>query len=485
MSAPHNGPTRYFGGQSIPLHRLTLLFESLYTQGCGIKRRSRAISFRLCCRCCFGKVIVSPTDINENATKESSTKREIVVEIPVEDVTRQTDSLIQKYQKVARIPGFRRGHVPASIIRQRFSEDIKTDMVEALVPRFFRQEAERLSLHPVSQPRVTDMHLHEGEPLRFKASFEVLPEIKLEGYKELRADKPEIAVSEADVEQAIADVRERHASFNPIEGRSLADGDFAQVSLDGNPKAGEGQPVHMDEVLVEIAGKNTMPEFTEHLRGTNAGDERTFDVNYPEDTQDKRLAGKTFSYAVKVQALKQKSLPELNDEFAKTLGEFQTMDDVRKAIREQMESERKHEAEHAAKEKLVGELIQRNDFEVPESMIEQQIDIRLERGLRALAAQGLTAEQMKKMDLNRLRAGQREQAIHDVKAALLLERVAEEENVQVSDEEVNHELESLARQSKQTTEGVRTRLARDGGLDRIRTRIRNEKTLDFLYHQSA
>ena len=439
---------------------------------------------------------------NEGTTKESTTKREIAVEIPVEEVARETESLIQKYQKVARIPGFRRGHVPASIIRQRFSEEIKTDMVEALIPRFFRQEAERLSLHPVSQPRVTDLHLHDGEPLRFKAAFEVLPEIKLEGYKDLRADKPEIAVSEADVEQAVADVRERHASFNPVEGRALADGDFAQVSLDGVPKITEpegktegktnegskkedSQPVHMDEVLVEIAGKNTMPEFTEHLRGTTAGDARTFDVNYPDDTQDKRLAGKTFSYTVKVQAIKQKSLPEMNDEFAKTLGPFQTMDDVRKTIREQMESERKHEAEHAAKDKLVGELIQRNDFEVPDSLIEQQIDIRLERGLRALAAQGLTAEQMKKMDLNRLRVGQREQAVHDVKAALLLERVAEEENVQVSDDELNQELEALAKQSKQTSEAVRARLTRDGGLDRIRTRIRNEKTLDFLYHQSA
>ena len=456
-------------------------------------RRSGAISSRLCCRGRTGKVTVSPAETKattpDGTAKDSATKREIQVEIPVADVNRQTDSLIQKYQKVARIPGFRRGHVPASIIRQRFSEEIKTDMVEALIPRFFRQEAERLSLHPVSQPRVTDLHLHDGEPLRFKAAFEVLPEIKLQGYKELRADKPEIAVSEADVEQALADLRERSASFNPVEGRALADGDFAQVSLDGNPKAGdksgEGQPVHMDEVLVEIAGQNTMPEFTEHLRGTSPGDERTFDVNYPDDTQDKRLAGRTFTYVVKVQAIKQKSLSELNDEFAKKLGEFQTVDDVRKTIREQMESERKHQAEHEAKDKLVGELIQRNDFEVPDSLIEQQIDIRLERGLRALAAQGLTAEQMKKMDLNRLRVGQREQAIHDVKAALLLERVAEEENVQVSDDELNHELEGLAKQSKQTSEAVRARLTRDGSLDRIRTRIRNEKTLEFLYRQSA
>ena len=208
------------------------------------------------------------------------------------------------------MPGFRRGHVPASIIRQRFSEEIKTDVVEALIPRYFRQEAERLGIHPVSQPRVTDLHLHDGEPLRFKAAFEVLPEIKLEGYKELRADKPEIAVSEAMSSRRSTDLREQHAKFDPIEGPragrwrfrpSLARWQLRRLPRRGSGNAAEGQPVHMDEVLVEIAGKNTMPEFTEHLRGANAGDERTFDVNYPEDAQDKRLAGKTFTYTVKVQ----------------------------------------------------------------------------------------------------------------------------------------------------------------------------------------
>jgi len=423
---------------------------------------------------------VSPTE-----TKESSTKREIEVEVPAQEVARQTEALIQKYQKVARLPGFRRGHVPPSIIRQRFSEEIKTDVVESLVPKYFRQETERLGMHPVSQPRVTDLHVHDGEPLRFKAAFEVLPDVKVEGYKDLRADHPQITVIDADVEQALSEVREQHAAFHPVEGRALAEGDFAQVSLDGTPKSGEGQPVHMDEVLVEMGGKNTMPEFTTNLSGASVGDERTFDVHYPEDAQDKRLAGKTFSYTVKVQAIKQKALPELNDEFAKQLGEFSNMGDVRKRIREQIESERTHQAEHEAKDKLVAELVQRNDFEVPESLIEHQIDIRLERGLRALAAQGLTAEQMKKMDLNRLRAGQRDQAIQDLKASLLLEKVADEENIQVSDEEMDREVESLARQTKQTVEAVRARLTKDGGLDRIRNRIRNEKTIDLLYRQSA
>jgi len=228
-----------------------------------------------------------------------------------------------------------------------------------------------------------------------------------------------------------------------------------------------------------------MPEFTENLRGANVGDERTFDVKYPDDSQDQRLAGKTLSYTVKVSAIKHKTLPELNDEFAKTLGEFATVDDVKKRIREQMLSERQHQAEHEAKDKMVAELVRRNEFEVPESLVERQIDIRLERGLRALAAQGLTAEQMKKMDFQRLRAGQRDQAVQDLKASLLLEKVADEEKVEVSDEEVDREVEALARQAKQTVEAVRARLTQDGGLDRIRSRIRNEKTIDFLYRQSA
>jgi trigger factor len=422
---------------------------------------------------------VSPTETS------TSTKREIEVEIPAEEVSHETESLIQKYQKLARLPGFRRGHVPASIIRQRFSQDIQNDVVDALVPRYFRKETDKLGLLPVSQPRVSNLHFHEGEPLRFKASFEVLPEIKVEGYKELRAEKPAITVTDEDVEQSLKNVQEQHATFTSVEGRALADGDFAQVSLDGSPKSGEGKPVHMDDIMVEIGGKNTMPEFTENLRGASAGEERTFDVVYPEDFSDKRLAGKTLSYSVKVHGIKSKSLPELNDHFAKELGEFANLDEVRQRVREGMLAERKHAAERQAKDKLVAELVKRNHLEVPEALIERQVDLRLERGLRALAAQGMKQQDMKKMDFSRLRAGQREQAEQEVKASLLLEKIADEEKIAVTDEEMEREVEALAAQSKQTAEAVRERLTRDGTLDRIRSRIRNEKALDFLYQQSS
>jgi trigger factor len=438
---------------------------------------------------------LTPTDTTDvtktEETKKDSVKREISVEIPAVEVVRETESQIRRYQKSARLPGFRSGHVPASIIKQRFGDGLKNDVAEALIPKYFRREAEKQGLIPVSQPRVTDLHMHDGEPITFKASFEVLPEIQVEGYKDLRADKPEITVTDEEVEQAVTSVREQRATYTTIEGRSLAEGDFAQASMDGKPKDAQdtkdaaSNPVHMDDVLIEIGGKNTVAEFSQHLTGASAGDERTFDVSYPEDVSDKRLAGKTFVYTVKVNGIKQKSLPELNDDFAKELGEFTSLDQVRKQIRENMQAERQHNAERESKDKLVAELVKRNDFEVPESLIDRQIDLRLERGLRALAAQGMKMEDLKKMDLPRLRAGQRDQAVNDVKSSLLLERIADLEKIEVSDEEVDRELQALAQQSKQTSEAVRARLTEDGGLDRIRMRIRSEKTLDFLYHQSA
>jgi trigger factor len=422
---------------------------------------------------------LTATDTKDNCT------REIEVEIPADVVRRETGVVIERFQKHARLPGFRRGKVPASVVRQRFPEDIRSEVVEALVPRYFRQEVEKRGLQPVSQPRVSDLHVAEGEPLRFKASFEIMPEVQVSGYEELRAEEADTSVSDREVEEALGRLREQHATFNAVDDRELRDGDFAQVSLVGNPVDGEGKPVTMDEVLVEIGGASTVREFSENLRGARPGEERRFDVSYPEDFSDRRLAGKKFAYAITVKAIKQKVLPELNDDFAKETGDFQSLAELRNKIREQLEAEKKHTAEHSAKEKLVEELVRRNDFPVPEALVDRQVDVRLERGLRALAAQGMRAEDMKKMDFSRLRAGQREAALREVKASLLLEKIADQEKIEVTDEEVNQEIENLAKQMQQTAEAVRARLTRDGALDRIRNRIRNEKTLDFLYRRSA
>ena len=213
------------------------------------------------------------------AETKINTQREIQVEIPADIVSRETDAVVTKFQKLAKLPGFRQGKVPATVVKNRFAEDIKSEVVESLIPRYFRQETEKQNLHPVSQPRVTDLHIHEGEPLRFKASFEVLPEFDITGYQEIHVEKPDTSVSDEEVETSLQQLREQNASFNAIEDRSLQDGDFAQVAFRGTPKnagaqetegqpadqKGEGQPVNMDDVLVEVGGSNTLPAFTENL----------------------------------------------------------------------------------------------------------------------------------------------------------------------------------------------------------------------------
>ncbi len=420
-------------------------------------------------------------------TAANSTVREITVEVPAEIVSRETEVIINKFQKMARLPGFRKGKVPVTVVRQRFAEDIKTEVVEQLVPRYFRQETERQGLYPVSQPRVTDLHIHEGEPLKFKASFEVLPDFEVQGYKDIKVEHPNVTVTDEDVEKTLTQLREQNASYTAVEDRPIQDGDFAQVAFKGTPQGEtEGQPVSMDDVMVEVGGTNTIPEFTDNLRGAKAGDERSFVVKYADDFSDKRLAGKSFDYTVKVNSIKQKHLPELNDDFAKELGnEFTSIEDVRKRIREGMEQEKKHQAEHEAKDKLVDELVKLNPIEVPEAMVERQIDTRLERGLRALAAQGMKAEDMRKMDFARLRSGQRDSAKREVQVALLLEKIADKENISVTEEDVEKEVQIMAAQAQQPADTVRARLTQDGSIDRIRHRIRNDKTLDFLFGQSA
>jgi trigger factor len=429
--------------------------------------------------------------LNSTDTK-AGCNREIQVEVPADVVAHEADSLVQKYQKLARIPGFRKGKVPVSLIRQRFAEDLKTEVIESLVPRFFREEADKQGLKPISQPRVTDLQIEDGKPLRFKATFEVLPEIEVSGYKELRPEPQEISVTDEEVAKALNNLLDQHATYTVLEGRSLQDGDYAQVSFQGTPKSEAGaenkpaKPVNVDDVMVEIGGSNTVREFTEHLRGARPGDTRTFEVAYPEDFADHRLAGTTFTYTVKVNGVKQKQVPELNDEFAKQVGEeFENLEALKQRIREGITAEKEHEAEHQAKDKIVEELVQRHEFPVPEALVEHQIDLRLERGLRALTAQGMRPEDLKKMDFARLRVAQRESAVKEVKVSLILDRIADLESIEVTDEDVDRELEAVARQSRQPVEEVRARLTRDGALDRIRSRIRNEKTLDFLYRRSA
>lgn len=423
--------------------------------------------------------------------------REISVEVPADEVSKAFRSVIKRYQKLARIPGFRAGKVPESLIKTKFAKEVRQEVLESLVADRFKQAIDEQKLVPVSQPQMVDMQLLDGEPLRFKAAFEVAPEIDITGYDSTHIEKADATLSADEFQAELDRVLESHAIVEPVEeDRPLTDGDWAEIEFKGQIKdlaqtvteegvqdASPAQPITGEDVLVEIGGKNTLPAFNDALRGSKPGQELTFEVSYPADFGEPKLAGQTVGYDVTVKAIKRKTFPERNDEFASQLGAFETWGEFEAKLRE-MASDRKSTAlENQAKDKMIGEWITRFQFPVPESFVQQQIDARLDRGLRALAQQGMSTDDMRKLDFGRLREAQRDQAVNEVKASLLLDRIGAAENVEITEDELNNELMMLSMQSREPYEALVKRLSEDGGIDRIRDQMKREKTGSVLYEK--
>ena len=418
--------------------------------------------------------------------------REVEVEVPADEVTKSFRSVIKRYQKLARIPGFRPGKVPESVLRNRFAGSIREEVVEAILPQHFRAAIAERGLKPVSQPQVSNLQLEEGQPLRFKAVFEVMPEFSVDGYQDVKVEKPESELTDAEFDAELERLRDAHSTMEPVTvDRGLEDGDWAQISFTGelegeNPDGAETpQPIGGQDVSVEIGGKDTVEAFSDGLRGAKPGQELKFEVTYPGDFGQKRLAGKTVAYAVEVRGIRRKVQPELDDQFAKELGKYESLDEMKQKLREHLASDKKHRAQVDTRNQLLDALVSRFSFAVPESLVQSQIDARLERGLRALAAQGMRTEDMRKLDFDRLREAQRESAVNEVKGTMVLDRVADAEKIEVSDDEVERELQVISLQTREPLENLRERLTREGNLARIREQLRREKTGNLLVERLA
>jgi len=414
---------------------------------------------------------------------DASCRRELELEIPAEEVTKASEKVAKEFAKMARVPGFRPGKAPISLIKRRFAEDIKSEVLQNLVPETVEKAVAEQKLSPVSQPQVDKLEFKEGEPVKFRASFDVLPEFTLANYKNLEIEMPEMNLTDEDVNKALAEMQQRAAAFTPVEGRTVQNDDFVQVKLNGTPEGG-GEPLQAESVLCHVGAEETMEPFNENLRGTNVGDHKDFDVNYPADYPDAKLAGKLFHYSVDVLGIKTKQLPELNDEFAKDVSDATSLDELKTKIRESLEHERDHRQKDLQREKVIGELVKLHDFPVPESLVEHQMDVRLERVVRSLAQQGVDPRAVN-VDWVSLRRRQEERAKEDVKAELVIDRIATEEKIEVTDEELDHEIEHMAGHSGESAEAFRARLTKQGALDRMKAKLRSDKTIDWLAQNAS
>jgi trigger factor len=409
---------------------------------------------------------------------EASCRRELDLEIPAEEVTKATERVAKELARVARVPGFRPGKAPISLIKRRFADDIKGEVLQSLVPERVEKAVVEQKLSPVSQPQVDKLDFNEGQPLKFRAVFEVLPEFELGTYKGLDIEMPPMDVTDDDVNKALEETRERAAAFAPVEGRAVENGDFAQLKLVGTPADG-GEPINADSVLCHVGAEETMEPFNTSLRGANIGDHKEFDVEYPADYPDEKLAGKKFHYAADVTGIKTKKLPELNDEFAKDVSDAATLEELKTKIRESLVHQRDHRQRDLRRERVIAELVKLHDFPVPESLVESQMDVRLERMVRSLAQQGVDPRAVN-LDWSALRGRQQDRAKDDVKAELIIDRIASTEKIDVTDEEVEHELQHVASHSGESVEAIRARLTKQGALDRMKAKLRSDKTLDWL-----
>jgi len=411
--------------------------------------------------------------------------REVVLEIPAEEVSKVYGRVTNNYRKYAKIPGFRPGKVPESVIRRKFAAEIRKEVVDSLLPERFNLAVNELKVRPVGQPQVTDLVVEDGAPLHAKAVFEYLQEFSIDGYQSVTVDKPSVNVTEEEFQREVEQLRESRVVIEPVEeDRALKDGDWAQIRYKGQIEGeADALPVAGEDSLVEVGGKKTVEAFSSVLRGAKAGQELKAEVVYPADYGEPKLAGKTVAYELEVKGIKRRTLPELDDDFAKELGNYESYADLETRVREHLANRKRRNVEAETKERLYAALAAKYPFAVPESLVQDQIDNRLERGLRALAAQGMSPDQMRKMDFSRLRAAQRESAVAEVKTGILLDRIAREEKIEVSDEELDSELQLLSLQSREPIDTLKVRLTQDGGLAKIREQLRREKTANLLYER--
>ncbi len=408
-------------------------------------------------------------------------KHEIEITVPVDEIARETDRVVADIQQKAKLPGFRPGKAPASLIRSKFSKQVRDDVLENLLPKFFRQKVEEEHLEVVGRPNVKDVHFHEGEPLRFKAEFEVAPEIELKDYRGVTIHYSEPQVTDEDIAKRLEEIREQKSQFVNVEPRAIVDGDYAVVTLDS--LSGVDQAIHQDEVVLHVGDPDTMPGFSEALLGMSPEEEKEFEVTYPEDLGQERLAGKTVRFRAKLTTIRTKELPELNDEFAQDLGDYRTLDDLREAVRKAIFQEREYGAQQKAKDGLIDKLIETHEFPVPEAYIERQIESQLENQFRELAERGIDPTKLK-IDWAKLKEAQRPKALHDVKASLLVDKIAEREAIAPTNDEVDAEVQRIAKQQREPVAAVRKKLQKDGVLSRIAYQIRSNKTLNFLFEHA-
>lgn len=407
-------------------------------------------------------------------------KRSLEIEIPLEEVNRARERVTNSIKQRVRLPGFRPGKAPLNLIQSRFESDIRREVLDLLLPQAFRDQVQKEELKVVGSPDISDLKFEPGQPIRFKADFEVAPEFELGDYTGIPVKYEEPTVADDEVSKRLEAMRENKAEYVNLDPRAIENGDYVLVHL--RSLEGLAEPIDQD-VQIEVGAEETLPEFNEALLGASPEDVKEVSVTYPEDYAQERLAGKTVRFELTPKIVRRKELPDLDDEFARDLGDYQNLDELREAVKKSVFHEKQFVAQQGAKEELIDRLVERHDFPVPEAWVDRQIENQVRMQLRDLAGKGVDPNTIK-LDWQKVKDSQRDKAVRSVRASLVLEKVAEREGIHATKDEVEREVQRIARQEREAVPVTRARLEKEGTMGRIAGHIQAEKTLHFLFEQA-
>ena len=411
-------------------------------------------------------------DVNE-------TRRDLTIEVPSDVVDEAIGHAAAKLGKQARIPGFRPGKVPVTVIRQRFKPQIMQDVAEHLVSKAVGDALVEKGVEPIATPDIKDLVLEEGKPLTFKASFDVVPSFDPGDLSTIEASEPSRAIEDEVVNQSLERIRERNARYEAVESGAVEAGHTVVVGLErrGTDKAGkQGEVDKHEQVNIELGAPSNPPGFDDHMIGMTAGASKSFTITYPEDYAIPELAGGTVDYTVNLKEIKKRVMPALDDELAKDLGDFSSLEELRKRVREDLEHEAMHAAERQLRQDVMKQLSTRVPFPVPSSLVDREIDRRLEDFARRLMEQRIDPREAN-IDWNAFREGQRAGAVEAVGSALVLDEIAKRDQIDVTGEDLEAELQRYAEQTGHSVASIRARLQKDGELGRLAAGLRREKTV--------
>jgi trigger factor len=408
-------------------------------------------------------------------------KRRLAVEAPVDVVQKEWERAYGRVQKQARLPGFRKGHVPRSLVKLHFADDVRREVAEHLIPDVYRRALTEARIDPVNEPDLQEVKLEENAPLSFVAVVEVKPSIALADYKGLDVQHAPASIADEDVARAVEQMREQQAEFRSVE-RPAADGDLVIVDYTLAPEAHD--PTTANGYHFVVGTGSVMAEIDAAVVGMRAGEKKEIALRFPDDHRMESLRGKGGTASLKVSEVKEKILPALDDDFAKSLGQFDTLDALRAEVRTQLEARREVEQRRELEDKVVEGALRHHEFTVPDAMVMRQIAHQVEHARERLRRQGVDPDGVQ-WDYQKLIGELRPGAEQAVRRALLLEAIAEKEELTVAEAELDTEVDKIARASQRPAPAVRRMMEKSGDLESLRHGLRERKTLDFLIQHAS